>query len=318
MNMAVVCVCSSKPDSLANVITYLVAAEGSLNLELILLSDNYATAPGIAYIDTVAEFLDQLSVGKYNGKLIEVAPRAAHCYEQAAAVLREARGRVKRVYFRDLSPILRKVAKLNEADQVTIDVTCLPKPLASDVTITCTFLGLRVYSFELTKPPERNHPEGSMYHALSTEGFRHACLTDPAIIEEGMREFTPKRALRISVLAVCIVSIACFGLLMWLRPRSSTVFDLTLWIGLVASALGIGTGLLQLAATKDLTLARSRGRSHALPTISPKRFRHCVAGWRTSLRALLTALVLFCDQRAGTRVLAQAPLDLGRCNVKGW
>ena len=65
MVKAIICICSPRPDSLANAITYLVDSHDSLTLKLFLVSDNYASAPGITFIETVAGFLDNLSAGDY-------------------------------------------------------------------------------------------------------------------------------------------------------------------------------------------------------------------------------------------------------------
>jgi hypothetical protein len=247
---AIICICSPRPDSLANAITYLVDSHDSLALKLILVSDNYASAPGITFIGTVIEFLDNLGAGDYQGRPVTVSPAVALLYQRAASALRHARHDAERVYASDFPTLLQNAAKGLPAAQVIIDVTSLPKPLAADITVTCAFRGFRVHSFELTEAVDRRRPEAYMYHAISANSFRYPCLTDPAVVESGMREFIPKKALKISLLIVCLVSVACFALLIAFGLHSSTSDELILWTGLVASVLGIATGTLQLASAR--------------------------------------------------------------------
>lgn len=247
MNKAIVCVCSPNIGSIANVITYLVNSQEVSDLEIILLSDNYATAPNASYILTVADFLDRLSTGDYDGRQITIDPSASSGYHHAAEVLRRAAAvNIQRAYVRDLGTLLRGFKKSSSSTDMGVDLTCLPKPLAADVTVTCVFLGLRTYSFELIKPFDKRHPEMSMYHALSDGGFRYPCLTDPAVVAEGMRGYASKKTLRVSIVVVCLVSVSCFALLMWLNPRSSASADFALWIGIASGVIGLGTGILQL------------------------------------------------------------------------
>jgi hypothetical protein len=250
MTKAIICICSPRPDSLANALTYLVDSRDSLTFKLFLVSDNYASAPGITFIDLVIDFLDKLSAGDYQGRLVSVSPAMAALYQRAASALRDARGDAERVYASDFRTLLQDAAKGIPAAQIIIDVTSLPKPLAADITVTCAFRGFRVHSFELTRPVDRRKPEEYMYHAISANSFRYPCLTDPAIVESGMRELIPKKAVKISLLAICLVSVACFALLIMFGPHSTASNELILWTGLVASTLGIGTGALQLASIK--------------------------------------------------------------------
>ena len=89
-----------------------------------------------------------------------------------------------------------------------------------------------------------------MYHAISANNFSYPCLTDPAVVEGGMRELIPKKALKISLLAICLVSVACFAFLIMFGVQGHASNEIILWTGLVASVLGIATGILQLAGAK--------------------------------------------------------------------
>jgi hypothetical protein len=249
---AIICVCSPRVDSFANAITHLVDSWQSLDIRVFMLSDNYATAPGGTFIDDAIAFLDDLSAGMYQGRAVSVSPAKADLYRRAVSALQRARDSAEPVYIRDFAGRLRDITKKEVDTQVIVDVTSLPKPLAADVTVTCTFRGLRVFSFELTRSPDRNRPENSMYHAISASDFRYPCLTDPVIVRAGMHRFISKKNIKISILAVCAISVICFVLLIWLGTGNSTTAELVSWIGLVASFLGIGTGVLQLAGTKEL------------------------------------------------------------------
>lgn len=247
MSTVIVCVCSRTIDSLANAVTHVVASRDSWSLRVILLSDSYAAAPDTGYVASVAESLQELAEGRYRGKAVGVDSAAADRYRRAAGALKGAASRAEAVDIRDLRALLNNKVKSEGRSHVQVDVTCLPKPLAAAVTVTCIFLGLRVYSFDLVRRFDARHPESSMYHALPGDGFRYPCLTDPVVVEEGMREFTPKKHLRIAVIAVSLVSAICFALLVLLKPSSSLGAEVVLWVGLASGILGIGTGFLQLA-----------------------------------------------------------------------
>jgi hypothetical protein len=247
MTLAIVFVCSPTIGSYVNAVTHLSSSLSITRFRVSLLSDDHLSAPGPMYREDIATYLDSLANGEYKG--VTMTARQAEHYRTAAAILRSDMTTVDTVVMRELPEYLDRACRGLRPGEVTLDVTGLPKLLAVQVTTVALFRKVPVYALELAAPPDPGEPQKALYHAISPGGFRYPCLTSSTVIADSLARLTSKARVAIATLAVCFISVGCFALLLLFKPGDVFVSQLTSWIGLVASVVGIAAAFVQMADT---------------------------------------------------------------------
>ena len=234
----------------------------SKTLLIVLFSDRVDS-----YINAIAHAYDNMNIeavrliyvkgaktGLSDNQAIAVSNRIWSRFEDLSINNSEIYKRVnERLINRQLIPLeysnlkngFKKIIKKQGGENnCIIDLTGASKAPSIEVFSVCLALGVKaVYTFELSKKPNLNNPESSLYHSLEKNSYSYTCLSDSEAVQVSKSALVRKSSLLWYVLAISLIVMAfSLYLLGSIGPNNLAIQGLNL----SASIIGIGSTIFAL------------------------------------------------------------------------
>ncbi|HEY9848936.1 MAG TPA: hypothetical protein V6D28_05735 [Leptolyngbyaceae cyanobacterium] len=141
----------------------------------------------------------------------------------------------------DLQSILKKCGGSREC---IVDITAASKVLSIDIFSICLALGVpSVFTFELKKPANKQHPEESLYHSLEPESYSYTHISESPPIKTSQSTLFRKEQLLWFVVAASLL-LMTVSLYIYFSSGTQSMFLQV--VNLLAAVIGIVAPLFSL------------------------------------------------------------------------
>lgn len=98
-----------------------------------------------------------------------------------------------------------QVNKLGTVNKCIIDITPATKYVSQIILASCLINGLRnIYEFYLSKRINKDNPDETLYHNLSSDDFKYIHISDKAILRTIYNDLTKQKFLNLFAIVISI------------------------------------------------------------------------------------------------------------------